>query len=389
MDFGICFLEFLTMSGIYLHIPFCKQACHYCNFHFSTSLKYKSDMVAAIIREIELQKDEWNHLPINTIYFGGGTPSLLTVSELEDIFAALNTAFGIQADAEITLEANPDDVTPDSLRDLRNTPINRLSIGIQSFSEADLQYMNRAHNAHEARACLENALQAGFTNLTADLIYGTPGMSDEQWRENLHTLFDLGIPHISCYALTVEERTALAHFIQKGKSAPVDDVQSARQFDILVNEMQTHNYEHYEISNFCKSGNYSRHNTAYWQGESYLGIGPAAHSFDGERRSWNVANNAQYIRDIQTGKIPCEIEELTPKDRFNEYLMTGFRTKWGCDLNKIRDFGEAFGQHFIEAIQPYLDEKIIIQEGDIFRLSDKGKFLSDGIISDLFLISDF
>jgi len=313
--------------------------------------------LAAIIREIDLRKNDWNRSPINTIYFGGGTPSLLTVDELEKIFAALNTAFHIQA-------------------------------GIQSFSEADLRYMNRAHNAHEARTCLEDALQAGFTNLTADLIYGTPGMSDEQWRENLHTLFDLKIPHISCYALTVEEQTALAHFIKKGKTAPVGEVQSARQFEILTSEMQAHDYEHYEISNFCTSANYSRHNTAYWQGASYLGIGPAAHSFDGQRRSWNVANNAQYMTDIQAGKIPCEIEVLSEKDRFNEYLMTGFRTKWGCNLTKIQNFGAVFEQHFLKIIQPYLHKKIIIREGDIFRLSDEGKFLSDGIISNLFLIGN-
>ena len=374
------------MSGIYLHIPFCKQACHYCNFHFSTSLKYKSDMVAAIIREIDLRKNEWNQHQIETIYFGGGTPSLLTASELESIFAALDAAFDIRPNAEITLEANPDDLTPDKLSELYKTPINRLSIGIQSFAEADLRYMNRAHNAHEARTCIANALQAGFTNLTADLIYGTPGMSDVQWRENLHTLFELRIPHISCYALTVEEQTALSHFIKTGKSKPVDEAQAVRQFEILVAEMLAHDYEHYEISNFCKSDNYSRHNTAYWQGKPYLGIGPAAHSFDGKQRSWNISNNAKYMTEIQAGNLPLEIEELSDEDRFNEYLMTGFRTKWGCDLKKIQSFGIGFERYFMEAVFPYLEKKMILREGDIFRLSDEGKFLSDGIISDLFVV---
>jgi len=374
------------LSGIYIHIPFCKQACHYCNFHFSTSLKYKTDMVAAIIREIELRKETWKHTKINTVYFGGGTPSLLTASELDAIFVALNATFDIDAKAEISLEANPDDLTPDKFAELRNTPINRLSIGIQSFSETDLRYMNRAHNAHEAAVCISNALEAGFTNLTADLIYGTPGMSDVQWRTNLHTLFDLQIPHISCYALTVEADTALAHFIKKGKTTPVDDAQAAQQFDILVSEMKAYDYEHYEISNFCKSGDYSRHNTAYWQGQSYLGIGPAAHSFDGKSRAWNVANNARYMSEIQAGRLLQEIELLSEKDRFNEYLMTGFRTKWGCDLTKIQAFGATFEQHFLRFVLPYLNKKIILQEGNIFRLSDEEKFLSDGIISDLFFV---
>jgi len=374
------------MSGIYLHIPFCKQACHYCNFHFSTSLKYKSDMVTAIIKEIDLRKKEWKDETVSTIYFGGGTPSLLTTNELDRIFDALNQAFHLNPNIEITLEANPDDLSKEKLKALSQSPINRLSVGIQSFAEADLRYMNRAHNADEAHTCLENALKVGYTNLTADLIYGTPGMSDVQWRKNLHTLFNLNILHISCYALTVEEKTALAHFIKKGKTTPVDEAQTARQFEILTQEMTANNYEHYEISNFCKSGNYSKHNTAYWQGEKYLGIGPAAHSFDGYLRSWNVANNAQYMAAIQAGKLPFEVEQLSNNDRFNEYLLTGLRTKWGCDLNKIRAYNGTFVQHFLQAVQPYLNKKMILREGDIFRLSNQGKLLSDGIISDLFIV---
>lgn len=374
------------MSGIYLHIPFCKQACHYCNFHFSTSLKYKSDMVKAIIKEIDLRKNEWKNETINTVYFGGGTPSLLTTNELGEIFDALHQSFKFSSNIEITLEANPDDITKEKLKDLSQSPVNRLSIGIQSFSEADLRYMNRAHNAQEAHACLENALRVGFTNLTADLIYGTPDMNDEQWRKNLHTLFDLNIPHISCYALTVEDNTALAHFIKKGKTTPVDEVQTARQFEILTQEMVANDYEHYEISNFCKSRNYSKHNTAYWQGEKYLGIGPAAHSFDGHSRSWNVANNAKYMTAIQAGKLPFEVEQLSDNDRFNEYILTGLRTKWGCDLNKIRAYDDTFVKHFLQAVQPYLNKKMILREGDVFRLSNEGKLLSDGIISDLFMV---
>ncbi len=343
-------------------------------------------MVAALVKEIDLRKHELKDEAVQTIYFGGGTPSLLTVNELDEIFDALYKAFNLVSNIEVTLEANPDDLTPDTLTTLRKTPVNRLSVGIQSFAEADLRYMNRAHNAQEAHACLKHALKAGFTNLTADLIYGTPGMSDAQWRDNLHTLFDLNIPHISCYALTVEDNTALAHFIKKGKSTPVDDAQAARQFELLVDEMTTNNYEHYEISNFCTSGNYSKHNTAYWQGEKYVGIGPAAHSFDGISRSWNVANNARYMTDIEAGKLPSEVEQLSNNDRFNEYLMTGLRTKWGCNFTKIQTFGDAFANHFLQTVQAYLDKKMIVQEGDIFRLSDKGKFLSDGIIGDLFMV---
>jgi len=343
-------------------------------------------MVTAIIKEIDLRKKEWKDETVSTIYFGGGTPSLLTINELDRIFDALNQAFHLSPNIEITLEANPDDLSKEKLKALSQSPINRLSVGIQSFAEADLRYMNRAHNADEAHTCLENALEAGYTNLTADLIYGTPGMSDVQWRKNLHTLFNLNILHISCYALTVEEKTALAHFIKKGKTTPVDEAQTARQFEILTQEMTANNYEHYEISNFCKTGNYSKHNTAYWQGEKYLGIGPAAHSFDGYSRSWNVANNAQYMAAIQAGKLPFKVEQLSNNDRFNEYLLTGLRTKWGCDLNKIRTYNDTFVQHFLQAVQPYLNKKMILREGDIFRLSNQGKLLSDGIISDLFIV---
>lgn len=343
-------------------------------------------MVAAIVKEIDLRKQELKDETVQTVYLGGGTPSLLTVNELEKIFDVLYRAFNVAPDVEVTLEANPDDLMPHTLKALHRTPVNRLSVGIQSFSEADLRYMNRAHNAQEAYTCLKDALNAGFTNLTADLIYGTPGMSDAQWRKNLHTLFDLNIPHISCYALTVEDDTALAHFIKKGKTTPVDDAQAARQFELLIVEMNANNYEHYEISNFCTSGNYSKHNTAYWQGKKYVGIGPAAHSFDGTSRSWNVANNARYMTGIAAGKPLSEVELLSDNDRFNEYLMTGLRTRWGCDFTKIQRFGTTFAKHFLQTVQPYLAKKMILREGDIFRLSDKGKFLSDGIIGDLFMV---
>ncbi len=341
-------------------------------------------MVEAIIREIYLRKQQKR--PVETIYFGGGTPSLLSQEELNQIFAALKDCFDIAPDAEVTLEANPDDLNPEKLAELKQTSVNRLSIGVQSFAEADLLYMNRAHNAGEAIACLQNAQAAGFNQLTADLIYGTPGMTDATWQSNLQRLFDLNIPHISCYALTVEPNTALAHFIKKEKAQPVDEAQAARQFELLVSAMSANGYEHYEISNFCKPGQYSRHNTAYWQSKSYLGIGPAAHAFDGKNRSWNIANNAQYMKSIQSGKIPSETEILSETDQFNEYVMTGLRTTWGCSLARIKSWGADVEQHFLRAIVPYLDNGQMVREGDVFRLSDSGKFLSDGIISDLFMV---
>ncbi len=340
-------------------------------------------MVDALVREIELKADKDRQ--VSTVYFGGGTPSILNQTELNTIFDALYHHFDIATKAEVTLEANPDDLSMEKLAELKDTPVNRLSIGVQSFSNADLQYMNRAHKSEEALKCLKNAQQIGFTNLTVDLIYGTPGMNDEQWQNNLNTLFNLNIPHISCYALTVEPNTALAHFIEKKKTQAVDEIQAARQFDMLIAAMEANGYEHYEISNFCQPGHYSQHNTAYWQGKHYIGIGPAAHSFDGKSRSWNIANNAIYMKSIRQDKTPSETEILTETDQFNEYIMTSLRTKWGCSLGKIQTWGKPVSLHFLEAVKPFLKNGQMHQENDYFYLSNTGKFLSDGIISQLFL----
>lgn len=372
------------MAGLYLHIPFCKQACHYCNFHFSTSLKSKDEMVAAILRELALQKDYLEGEPLETIYFGGGTPSLLDRRDLDLIFGEIFKHYPISKQPlEVTLEANPDDLNSLKINELKQTLVNRLSIGVQSFSEEDLRFMNRAHNATEALTCIQNAQQAGFENLSADLIYGSPTTSHEQWAANLAQVFALKIPHLSSYCLTVEPKTALAHMIKKGTARPVDDEHAARQFEFLMEKTAAAGYEHYEISNLALPGHYSRHNTSYWQGKKYLGIGPSAHSFNGLSRQWNVANNAAYIRSLQAGELSFEMETLTPVQRYNEYVMTGLRTIWGCNLLKIKELG--FDAHFTEGAKVFLADGSMEKVGDIFRLTAAGKFLADGIAAELFV----
>jgi putative oxygen-independent coproporphyrinogen III oxidase len=356
-------------------------------------------MVAAILQELALQKDYLEGEPLDTIYFGGGTPSLLGQRDLDLIFGAIFKHYQVASDAvkptkgqannfvhslglEVTLEANPDDLTPLKISELRSSPINRLSIGVQSFSEADLRSMNRAHNAAEALTCIQNAQQAGLENLTVDLIYGSPTTSHGQWADNLATIFSLKIPHLSSYCLTVEPKTALAHQIKKGTARPVDDEHAARQFEYLMEASERAGYEHYEISNFAQPGWHSRHNSSYWQGKKYLGIGPSAHSYNGRSRQWNVANNAAYIGSLQTGMVPFEVEVLTPVQRYNEYVMTGLRTTWGCSLLKIKGLG--FDAHFAEGAKAFIADGTMEQAGDVFRLTKAGKFLADGIAAELF-----
>lgn len=382
------------MSGLYLHIPYCKQACHYCNFHFSTTLHHKEGMISAIIAELELRRAALPDLPLTSIYLGGGTPSLLNGAELDRIFEQIHQLFTIDPEAEITLEANPDDLDQDKVRQLWDSSVNRLSIGIQSFSETDLRFMNRAHNAIEARACIEYAQDAGFENLSIDLIYGTPTTSDEQWARNIEIALDYDIPHLSCYALTVEPRTALAHFIDKGKVQAVDEEQTARQFEYLIAALKSGGYEHYEISNFAKAGWQAKHNSSYWLGKPYLGIGPAAHSFDGQRtRSWNVANNARYMSGIELWcKTPeqmppdlIEFEVLTDDQRYNEYVMTALRTSWGLDLDQLRAFGARYQDHFLSQAEAYLDAGHLSRDGTTFCLTEAGKLLADRIAMDIFI----
>ena len=375
------------MAGIYLHIPFCKQACNYCDFHFSTSMKIKVDFVKAIIQEIELRKDVFANKFISSIYFGGGTPSLLSKEDLDMIFEKLFNSFSIDVDAEITLEANPDDLTFDKILQLKDTPINRLSIGVQSFRDSDLIYMNRAHTAIEALNSIKVAQDAGFQNITIDLIYGTPGMSNEDWKYNLRKCFELNLPHISSYALTVEEKTPLYYQILKKNIAPVDEQQSADQFKILMDEMLRYGYEQYEISNFCKDNSYSKHNSSYWKKDHYLGLGPSAHSYFGNSRLWNVSNNIKYIKTLSASKLPLVKENLNTQDMYNEYVMTSLRTKWGCSLIEIeKDYSSSYLNYFKVQIKSHEINGYIIENKGVYTLSEKGKLIADRITSDLFFI---
>ena len=375
------------MAGIYIHIPFCKQACYYCDFHFSTSLKYKNEVLKGIEKELVLRKNEIGTTKIETIYFGGGTPSLLALEELNTIFKIIYANFNVEANAEISLEANPDDLTSEKIKELAKSPVNRLSIGIQSFFDDDLKFMNRAHNASESKKCLEEALKY-FDNITIDLIYGVPNMTSEKWKSNLQQAFNFGVPHISSYALTVEEKTALHNFIKKGKVPAINEQQALEQFNILVSETEKQGFVHYEISNFGKPNYFSKHNTSYWLGKKYIGFGPSAHSFNGEQRAWNIANNAKYIKAINNKLLPLEFENLSINNRFNEYIMTGLRTIWGVDLLKINnDFGKPYLNELIKNAQQFVEKDLLkITSENKLITTQKGKFLADGIASDLFKV---
>lgn len=374
------------MSGIYIHIPFCKQSCHYCNFHFSTNTAYKEKLISCILKEIELQKNYLEGETLQSIYFGGGTPSLLNVNEIENILEAIQKNFKVLKNVEITLEANPDDLKKEKINQLAKTPVNRLSIGVQSFFDNDLIWMNRAHNASESLASIKMAQDAGFKNITIDLIYGIPGLTNDNWKKNLETSLSLNINHISSYALTVEPKTALHTFIEQGKYLNVNDEQSSEQFEILINTLEANNFEQYEISNFAKGKNYSIHNSNYWKNKKYLGIGPSAHSFNIKSRSWNVSNNQLYIKSIEANKINSETEVLTIQNKFNEYVMTGFRTMWGCNLNYIeKEFGTEKRNKLNNKAKSFFDRKLITEKNEILFLTKKGKLFADGISSELFL----
>lgn len=375
------------MSGIYIHIPFCKQACHYCDFHFSTSLKKKDELIEALVKELELRKDEFKNTKVATIYFGGGTPSLLSNEELQTLIDAVYQYYSVVDAPEITLEANPDDLSKARIVELSKSRINRLSIGIQSFFESDLKLMNRAHNAEEAKACLVEATKY-FDNISLDLIYGIPKASNAQWLSNIETALSFNVPHISSYALTVEPKTALASFIKKGIIDNVDDEQAHEQFHILKDKLEASGYVHYELSNFGKEGYFSENNSAYWQGKSYLGIGPSAHSFNGKTRSWNVKNNSKYIQAIAQNELPMETETLTPTDQYNEYVMTGLRTIWGVSFTKVeQDFGADFKAYLMSESKVFINQHLLYIEDAHLRVTKKGQFLCDGIASELFLLN--
>ncbi|WP_119789104.1 radical SAM family heme chaperone HemW [Flavobacterium anhuiense] len=378
------------MSGIYIHIPFCKQACHYCDFHFSTSMKKKDEMVLALAKEIGMRKpfgSAQNDNIIETIYFGGGTPSVLSNDEINFLISEVYKNYKVAENPEITLEANPDDLSEERILELSKSPINRLSIGIQSFYEEDLKMMNRAHNSAEAKKCLEEATKY-FDNISLDLIYGIPGMSDEMWRQNIQTALDFGIPHISSYALTVEPKTALSKLIQTGKIAEPQDEVASNHFMILVEMLKKNGFIHYELSNFGKENYFSKNNSAYWLGKKYIGIGPSAHSYDGEKRGWNIANNSLYLKAIQNDELPIETEVLTISDRYNEYIMTGLRTIWGVSLDRIeKEYGSEYLNYLLEQSQKFLNDDLLSIDNNILKPTLKGKFLTDGIASDLFYLN--
>jgi len=374
------------LAGIYLHIPFCKQACTYCNFHFTTSLRHKDDLVKAIQKEIIAEKDYLRGEEVATIYFGGGTPSILEISDLRFLISDLNRHYPIAQDAEITLEANPDDVTKEKAGAWKEIGINRLSIGIQSFFEEELRWMNRAHNAEQAKACIENSYAAGIDNLNIDLIYGSPLLTDEMWKQNVDTAIGYDVTHLSCYALTVEEKTPLHKNISLQKTVDIDNDKQARQFLQLMNWLRKAGYEHYEVSNFAKPGFRSRHNSSYWKGTSYLGLGPSAHSFNGSERRWNIANNNVYINSINEGFAERELEALTPSQQLNESIMISLRTVEGIDLSKMQMHWGAKERNRIENdLTKYIQTGLITLSNDHAQLTDEGMLRADGIAADLFV----
>lgn len=375
------------MAGIYIHIPFCKQKCSYCDFHFSTNLQHKSNLIQAINKELEIRKDEIS-TPLETIYFGGGTPSILSEIELESIFETIYKNYSTKNLKEITLEANPDDLNKEKLNFLKSTPINRFSIGVQSFFEKDLKLMNRAHNAQEAETSIKLAQDFGFENITIDLIYGSTTTTNEMWKQNLQKAIELNVPHISSYALTIEEKTILDYQIKKGITKPVDEDRQNEQFQLLVDTLTSNDFIQYEISNFGKEDYFSLHNSNYWKGIHYLGIGPSAHSYNGKTRAWNIANNSKYIQAINENNLPQEIEVLNEVEKFNEMIMIGLRTIYGIDLNRINsEFSQPLVNSFHEELNQLINENLVEKKENKIILKPEAKFFADGIASRLFYIN--
>ena len=373
---------------IYLHIPFCKQKCSYCNFHFSTSLTLKKDMVAAIKKELQIRHTELEHKTIKSLYFGGGTPSILEVDEIKSLIDEMSKYYDFASNIEITLEANPDDLNQNFLKGIAKAGINRLSIGTQSFHEDDLKMMNRAHNASEAESSIKRSQDVGIENISIDLIYGSPTSNFEIWKDNLRKTIALEVPHISSYALTVEPKTAISNWIEKGKMKAPVEVEQNKEFYYMVDFLKDHGFDHYEISNFGKPNFHSQHNSAYWKYQPYLGLGPSAHSYNGrEERSWNLANNPNYIKKLEQNILPIEREILSEKDQYNEMLMIGLRTIWGVDLTRFKEsFSDELLEQFNHDIQSKLSEGILKIENNFLKIDEKHWFFADGIASDLFLV---
>lgn len=376
------------MAGIYIHIPFCKQACSYCNFHFSTSAALRSQLIDALCKEIELTPNFEEKENIETLYFGGGTPSILSPEQLSLILNTVKKKFKLEQDAELTLEANPDDISAESLASWWDIGFNRLSVGLQSFDEKELQWMNRAHHSNQSLEALEEIKKSAFKNYSIDLIYGSPLQTDEQLIKNLNIVNTYSVPHISCYGLTIEPRTKLHHLVQKGKQTLTDDVKQSSQFLLIMQWMREQGYEHYEVSNYSLPGMHSRHNSSYWEGKPYYGFGPSAHSFDGKRtRKWNIANNALYIKSLEQNNIPLEQEMLTAEQQLNEYVMTSLRTSAGMDLCKIKRIWGAEEVDRIEMLlKKFMQQDKLIKKNDCYVLTDKGMLMADGIAAELFLV---
>lgn len=374
------------MAGIYIHIPFCRQACNYCDFHFSTSLKHRDALIAALHKELFSRRDALGAQSIETIYFGGGTPSLLSADEIQKLTDAVRRHFTVVDNPEITLEANPDDLSAEYLAALKKTEVNRLSIGIQSFFADELRWMNRAHSAAQSEQALERATRL-FDNISIDLIYGIPISNQTRWQQNLDKALSFNVNHISSYALTVEPKTPLHKMIARGDAARPNDTQAQIQFEMLCKTLSSQGFVQYEISNFGKPGYFSRNNSAYWLGKHYIGIGPSAHSYDGLHRSWNLANNILYTNAINDAISPLEVEKLSTADRYNEYVMTGLRTIWGISLNKIQtDFGDTMWAHLLKSAEKYLQSGHLTVRNNTIYATEKAKFLVDGIASDLFVV---
>lgn len=375
------------MAGIYLHIPFCKQACHYCDFHFSTSINLKESILTSICKELELQKAFANNEPISTIYLGGGTPSLLNATELNRIFNQIFKWFSVTSDVEITIEANPDDLNYSYLHSLKKeTSINRLSIGIQSFYDEDLKAMNRAHDARDSKYVISKAQDIGFENISADLIFGSHTMTETRWKNNLQIICNFTIPHISIYGLTIEPKTAWEHFIKTGKYPALDDQRFENQFLLTQEILSGAGFRQYEISNYAKEGHHSKHNSSYWEGKDYLGIGPSSHSFYGGKRFWNVKNNAQYIEALRENKIPQTVENLSEQDQYNEWIMTNLRLIDGIDKSSLSSFSELYQNYFNQEINTLIAKAEIIETETSYYIPSKKRILTDRISQALFYV---
>ncbi|MBT1702682.1 radical SAM family heme chaperone HemW [Chryseosolibacter indicus] len=375
------------MAGIYIHIPFCKQACHYCDFHFSTNTSMRNEMVRSIVQELKLQQQYLDNEPIETIYFGGGTPSLLSNEELFAILDVIYASYHISTQPEITLEANPDDLSKDKLTHLYQVGVNRLSVGVQSFNDEILKFLNRAHDGTTATESIKTARDIGFNNISIDLIYAIPGLDNNEWINNIMLAVALKPQHISSYSLTIEPKTAFGNWLAKGRLTAVEDDLAALHLEILVEQLANHGYEQYEVSNFALSGYYSRHNSSYWKQKKYLGVGPSAHSYNGITRQYNVSNNAFYIKSIKKDIVPFQLEQLSRADHINEYLLTTLRTSWGCSLDYLKSkFEYDLMNHHAPYLSNLLENKLAVLQNNHLTLTKSGKLLADKISSDLFFI---